>query len=106
MRLRVTDHRGQPPSLGRSVARFFGLLLAIVPLFAGFIPVLIDDRRRGLQDFLAGTTVLYVDREPLISLRPQRQRMVVPQQPAKPSLRAEREASHRALQKSSIVRSG
>ena len=66
MRLRVSDHRGQPPSLGRSVVRFFGLLLAIVPLFAGFLPVLIDDRRRGLQDFLAGTTVLYVDREPLI----------------------------------------
>ena len=66
MRLRVSDHRGQPPSLGRSVVRFFGLLLAIVPLFAGFLPVLFDDRRRGLQDFMAGTTVLYVDREPLI----------------------------------------
>ena len=66
MRLRVTDHRGHPPSLGRSVVRFFGLLLAIVPLFAGFLPVLFDDRRRGLHDFLAGTTVLYVDREPLI----------------------------------------
>ena len=57
---------GQPPSLGRSIVRFFGLLLAIVPLFAGFLPVLLDDRRRGLHDFLAGTTVLYVDREPLI----------------------------------------
>jgi uncharacterized RDD family membrane protein YckC len=66
MRLRVSDQRGHPPSLWRSVVRFFGLLLAIVPLFAGFLPVLFDDRRRGLQDFLAGTTVLYVDREPLI----------------------------------------
>ena len=46
--------------------RFVGLVLAIVPLFAGFLPVLFDARRRGLQDFLAGTTVLYVDREPLI----------------------------------------
>jgi uncharacterized RDD family membrane protein YckC len=66
MRLRVSDHRGRPPSLGRSVVRFFGLVLAIVPLFAGFLPVLVDDRRRGLHDFLAGTIVLYVDREPLI----------------------------------------
>ena len=66
MRLRVSNHHGQPPSLGRSVVRFLGLLLAIVPLFAGFLPVLVDDRRRGLHDFLAGTTVLYVDREPLI----------------------------------------
>jgi len=66
MRLRVSDQRGQPPSLGRSVVRFIGLLLAIVPLFAGFLPVLFDDRRRALQDFMAGTAVLYVDREPLI----------------------------------------
>jgi uncharacterized RDD family membrane protein YckC len=66
MRLRVSDQRGRPPSLGRSVVRFFGLILAIVPMFAGFLPVLFDDRRRGLHDFLAGTTVLYVDREPLI----------------------------------------
>ncbi len=66
MRLRVSDHHGRPPSLGRSVVRFFGLLLAIVPLFAGFLPVLFDNRRRALQDFMAGTTVLYVDREPLI----------------------------------------
>jgi len=67
MHLRVSDDRGQPPSLGRSVVRFVGLLLAIVPLFAGFLPVLFDGRRRGLQDFLAGTTVFYVDREPLLA---------------------------------------
>jgi uncharacterized RDD family membrane protein YckC len=66
MRLRVSDHRGRPPSLGRSVVRFFGLLLSIVPLFAGFLPVLVDDRRRGLHDFLAGTEVFYADRGPLI----------------------------------------
>jgi uncharacterized RDD family membrane protein YckC len=66
MRLRVSDRRGQPPSLGRSVVRFVGLVLSIVPLFAGFIPVLVDGRRRGLHDFLAGTIVLYADREPLI----------------------------------------
>jgi hypothetical protein len=28
-----------------------------VPLFAGFLPVLFDDRRRALQDFVAGTSV-------------------------------------------------
>ena len=39
MRLRVSDQRGQPPSVGRSVVRFVGLVLAIVPLFAGFLPV-------------------------------------------------------------------
>jgi uncharacterized RDD family membrane protein YckC len=57
MGLRVADPRGDPPSLGRSVVRLVGLVLAIVPLFAGFLPVLVDHRRRALQDFLAGTTV-------------------------------------------------
>jgi uncharacterized RDD family membrane protein YckC len=33
-----------------------------VPLFAGFLPMLIDTRRRGLQDYLGGTVVLYTDR--------------------------------------------
>jgi uncharacterized RDD family membrane protein YckC len=39
--------------------RLIGLGLAIIPLFAGFLPVLVDDRRRGLHDFLAGTVVLH-----------------------------------------------
>ena len=34
-------------------------MLAIVPMFAGFIPVLFTERRRGLPDFRAGTVVLY-----------------------------------------------
>ena len=42
----------------RSFVRFVGLILAIVPLFAGFLPVLVDGRRRALQDFLSGTVVL------------------------------------------------
>ena len=62
MRLRVAAGDAGPPSLGRAFIRLVGLLLAIVPLFAGFIPVLFDRRRRGLQDYLAGTVVLYADR--------------------------------------------
>src|SRR5262249_33986598 len=59
MHLRVVDRAGTPPGAFRSLVRFIGLLLAIIPLFAGFLPVLVDDRRRALQDFLAGTVVLY-----------------------------------------------
>jgi hypothetical protein len=40
-----------------STLRFVGLLLAIVPLFAGFLPMLVDLHRRGLQDYVAGTVV-------------------------------------------------
>jgi uncharacterized RDD family membrane protein YckC len=59
MGLRVMTHSGTHPSASRSVVRLIGLVLAIVPLFLGFVPVLIDGRRRALQDFMAGTVVVY-----------------------------------------------
>jgi uncharacterized RDD family membrane protein YckC len=61
LRLRVRGPDGNSPSIGRSLVRLVGLVLAIVPMFAGFIPVLFTERRRGLPDFLAGTVVLYDD---------------------------------------------
>jgi uncharacterized RDD family membrane protein YckC len=64
LRVRVFGPQGQPPSVGRSLVRLVGLLLSIVPLFAGFIPVLFTEQRRGLADFLAGTVVLYEDARP------------------------------------------
>jgi uncharacterized RDD family membrane protein YckC len=63
MRLRVVDTRGDPPRLGRALVRLVGLWVAIVPLFGGFVPILFDGRRRGIQDFLARTTVERVPRE-------------------------------------------
>ncbi len=63
MGLRVMTPRGEHPGIARSVVRLIGLGLAILPLFLGFLPVLIDARRRGLHDFLAGTVVLYAERE-------------------------------------------
>ena len=62
MRLRVVTADGTPPSFWRALVRLIGLLLAIVPLFAGFLPVLFDSKRRALPDYLAGTVVLYTDR--------------------------------------------
>jgi uncharacterized RDD family membrane protein YckC len=59
LRIRVRGQGGVPPSLGRSLVRMIGLVLAIVPLFAGFLPVLFTERRRGLPDILAGTVVVY-----------------------------------------------
>ena len=43
---------------GRAAVRFAGLVLAAIPLGAGFLPILFDARRRGLQDMLAGTVVV------------------------------------------------
>jgi uncharacterized RDD family membrane protein YckC len=59
LRLRVVGREGRAPSLGRSMLRAVGTLVAIVPIFAGYLPVLFDDRRRGLPDLLAGTVVVY-----------------------------------------------
>ncbi len=59
LRVRVRGLEGGPLSIGRSLVRLVGLLLSIVPLGAGFIPVLFTERRRGLADFLAGTVVVY-----------------------------------------------
>jgi uncharacterized RDD family membrane protein YckC len=61
MHLRVRGPRGTPPGVLRSLVRFVGLVLAIVPLFAGCLPALVDDRRRALQDFMARTVVVYAD---------------------------------------------
>ncbi|HST18637.1 MAG TPA: RDD family protein [Gaiellaceae bacterium] len=55
---RVVDHTGSPPSVGRSIVRLIGLALAVIPFFAGFLPVFFDNRRRALQDYLAGTDVV------------------------------------------------
>jgi uncharacterized RDD family membrane protein YckC len=59
LRLRIRGPGRDAPSIGRSFVRLVGLVLAIVPCFAGFIPVLFTERRRALPDFLAGTFVVY-----------------------------------------------
>jgi uncharacterized RDD family membrane protein YckC len=58
MRIRVCTDDGAVLSLRRSLLRFAALVLAALPLLAGFLPVLVDDRRRGLHDMLAGTVVV------------------------------------------------
>jgi uncharacterized RDD family membrane protein YckC len=58
VRVAVEGSEG-PPSIRRSLVRFAALVLAIVPLFAGFLPVLFDRRRRGIADMIAGTAVVY-----------------------------------------------
>jgi uncharacterized RDD family membrane protein YckC len=59
LRLRLVGRKGRPPSLGWSIVRTVGTAIAIIPLFAGYLPVLFDARRRGLPDYLAGTVVVY-----------------------------------------------
>lgn len=69
MRIRVcraSDGRILSPR--RSLMRLAGLTLAAIPLLAGFIPILFDERRRGLHDMLVGTVVISaVDDDPTIA---------------------------------------
>ncbi|HYI80563.1 MAG TPA: RDD family protein [Thermoleophilaceae bacterium] len=42
----------------RALLRLIALTLCAIPLFAGFLPILVNDRRRGAHDMLAGTVVV------------------------------------------------
>jgi uncharacterized RDD family membrane protein YckC len=59
MGIRVTDRRGAPPGFVRSLRRLAGMYLSVLLLGAGFLLILVDDRRRGLHDRLAGTLVIH-----------------------------------------------
>ena len=58
MQIRVCGEDGGALRPRRAVLRFGALLLAALPLFAGFLPILVDARRRGLHDMLARTVVV------------------------------------------------
>jgi uncharacterized RDD family membrane protein YckC len=66
MRLRVLDAQGRPPRFARSVLRLIGAILAAIPFFAGYLLILVDDRRRGLHDMIARTVVVHVAEEDLV----------------------------------------
>ncbi len=57
MQIEVLTSAGGRLGPRRALLRCGGLLLAALPLFLGFVPVLFDDRRRAFQDQVAGTVV-------------------------------------------------
>ena len=61
LHLRVRRRGDGRLSFLRALVRAAGTWLAVVPLFAGYLPVLFDRDRRGLPDFLAGSEVVYDD---------------------------------------------
>jgi hypothetical protein len=52
-----------------AVVRCAGTVLAALPLFAGFVPILFDARRRGFQDHLARTVVVEAQQASIASAR-------------------------------------
>jgi uncharacterized RDD family membrane protein YckC len=60
MHIRVVRAGGGTLNLRHSVLRLAGLVLSL-PLLWGFVPIFVDDRRRGAFDVLAGTVVVRAD---------------------------------------------
>ncbi|HEY6758139.1 MAG TPA: RDD family protein [Baekduia sp.] len=58
MRFRVRSNSGGRLKPRRALLRFVALVLAALPLFAGFLMILFDRRRRGLHDWIARTVVV------------------------------------------------
>ena len=54
---RVTPRRG--------VLRLVGMVLAAIPFFAGYVPIMLNERRQGFHDKLAKTVVRYRAPEPV-----------------------------------------
>jgi uncharacterized RDD family membrane protein YckC len=63
MVIRVAGEDGERLSIWRGLRRLVGMVLAALPLFAGYLLILVDDRRRGLHDRLAGSVVLFLTDE-------------------------------------------
>jgi uncharacterized RDD family membrane protein YckC len=59
MGIRVIDRRGATPGLVRALRRLAGMYLAAIPAGAGFLLILVDDRRQGLHDRVAATLVIH-----------------------------------------------
>jgi len=57
--LRILDaETGNKPSPGQFVGRYFGYLVAMLPLFLGLLWIAFDKRKQGWHDKLAGTVVV------------------------------------------------
>jgi uncharacterized RDD family membrane protein YckC len=54
----VRDADGGPVTLGPAILRLIGYWISSIVLYIGFIWVLIDKRRRGWFDLIAGTCVI------------------------------------------------
>jgi uncharacterized RDD family membrane protein YckC len=57
--VRVVTTKGKRVSVARSTLRYIGYFLSAIPLFMGFIWILVDDERQGWHDKLANTYVIY-----------------------------------------------
>jgi uncharacterized RDD family membrane protein YckC len=58
--LRIVRQDGRPLSFGRALFRYLGYWISAIPLFMGFIWILIDRQHEGWHDKFANTHVIYI----------------------------------------------
>jgi uncharacterized RDD family membrane protein YckC len=88
MQIRVLTAEGGALKPRRALLRCIGVILAALPLFAGFVPILYDGRRRGFQDWWARTVVIEMEQLSLAQGRRVRRRTENP--PARQALGRDR----------------
>jgi uncharacterized RDD family membrane protein YckC len=86
MQIKVVTARGERLKPRRSLIRCIGVVLAALPLFAGFVPILFTGRRRGLQDWLANTLVVEAPQQSIIATRQSTTRAAYEASRQRPSL--------------------
>lgn len=59
MGLRVVNKNGGRLGFWRAILRLVGMVIASLPFYLGFAWILVDNRRQGWQDKIAGTYVVY-----------------------------------------------
>ena len=57
--LKIVRQDGRKLGLGRAIIRFIGYWISAIPLFLGFIWIIIDARRESWHDKLSDTHVIY-----------------------------------------------
>lgn len=63
MHIRVVHEDGARLHIRRALTRFAGTIVAAIPLFAGFVPILFSSRRRALNDWVANSIVVQFEPE-------------------------------------------
>ena len=61
--IEVMTCTGERLRVRRSLLRLVGMVLAALPFFAGYLPILLRDDRRGLHDLLARSVVPYAEKK-------------------------------------------
>lgn len=58
--LKIVDEKTlKDPSTAQCFLRFLGYIVAMIPLFIGFLMIPFNKKKKGLHDMMAGTVVIY-----------------------------------------------